>query len=63
VFVHSDLPCVGGAGEPPGAWLAGALEGLYEAWMAAQPGAEPGLVARRVAGAAAEEVVVRYARG
>lgn len=61
VFTHTGLPRLGGLGEPPGLWLAAALEGLYEAWMAAQPGADAGVGARRLAGAA-DEVVIRYAR-
>ncbi len=61
VFTHAGLPRTGGLGEPPGAWLGAALEGLYEAWMATQPGAEAGMAARRTPGGTGE-VVVRYAR-
>ena len=63
VFTHAGLPRAGGGGEPPGQWLAAALEGLYEGWMAAQPGSEAGMGARRIAGGTGEEVVIRYARG
>jgi hypothetical protein len=63
LFTHAGLPLVGGQGDPPGLWLAAALEGLYEGWMAAQPGAEAGMEARRVAGSADQTVVIRYARG
>jgi hypothetical protein len=63
VFTHSGLPRLGGLGEPPGLWLAAALEGLYEAWMAAQPGADAGVAARRLSGGSADEVLIRYARG
>lgn len=63
VFTHTGVPRVGGLGEPPGLWLAAALEGLYEAWMEAQPGADAGVGARRLAGGSADEVLIRYARG
>ena len=62
VFTHAGLPRTGGQGEPPGLWLAAALEGLYEAWMSAQPGADSGVAARRLAGGGGDEVVIRFAR-
>jgi hypothetical protein len=48
-ILHSGLPRVGGAGKPPGQWLSAALEGLYETWIAQEPGSGPRLFARRVA--------------
>jgi hypothetical protein len=60
VLRHAGLPRVGGAGEPAGTWLAGALVGLYEGWMAQQPGTDGSLVARRIASAQPEEIVIRY---
>lgn len=47
VITHSGLPRIGGAGDPPGTWLAAVLEGLYEAWLNALPGADRGLAIRR----------------
>ncbi|WP_162530351.1 cellulose biosynthesis protein BcsD [Rhodovastum atsumiense] len=63
IFTHAGLPGVGGAGEPPGMWLAAALEGLYETWMGSQPGADPAMKARRVTGGTADGLVIRYTRG
>lgn len=62
-ITHHGLPRVGTAGDPPGTWLVALLEGLYETWMAQQPGAEPGLNARQTGEPAPEEVRLRYARG
>ena len=62
VLKHEGLPRVGGAGDPPGMWLAGALVGLYEGWMAQQAGADASLVTRRIASAQPEEIVIRYGR-
>jgi hypothetical protein len=62
VLTHEGLPRVGGAGDPPGAWLASVLVGLYEGWMAQQPGSDASLVARRVASARPDEIVIRYGK-
>lgn len=62
-ITHHGLPRVGTAGDPPGTWLAALLEGLYETWLAQQPGAEPGLHARQTGEPAPEQVRLRYARG
>jgi hypothetical protein len=43
---HTDLPQIGSAADPPGTWLAPALEGLYQGWMSQQPGADASLQAR-----------------
>ncbi len=63
VLTHTGLPRVGGAGDPPGTWLAEVLVGLYEGWMAQQPGADGAFVARRMASAAPDEIVIRYGKG
>ena len=60
---HTGLPRIGSVGTPPGAWLAALLEGLYETWFAQQPGAEPGLTAKRTPGGTAERITLRYGRG
>ncbi len=62
VLTHEGLPRIGGAGEPAGMWLAATLVGLYEGWMAQQPGADASLVARRVASAQPDEIVIRYGK-
>jgi hypothetical protein len=46
VLDHTGLPRVGSAGEPAGTWLSPVLEGLYQAWMGQQPGADETLRAR-----------------
>lgn len=63
VLTHRDLPRVGGRGEPPGTWLAGVLEGLYEGWLSKQPGSDATLVARRVPMTDAGVVIIRYGKG
>ena len=63
VLRHEGLPRVGGAGEPPGTWLAGVLVGLYEGWMAQQSGADAAFVARRVPSPQPDEIVIRYGKG
>jgi hypothetical protein len=61
VLNHSDLPCIGSAGEPPGAWLAPVLEGLYQGWMGQQPGADPAFNAH-VKDYESDAIVIRYGR-
>jgi Cellulose synthase subunit D len=46
VLIHNGLPQIGSAGVPTGTWLAPVLEGLYQAWMGQQPGADESLHAR-----------------
>jgi Cellulose synthase subunit D len=61
IMTHIGLPQLGSTGEPPGTWLAPVLEGLYQGWMAQQPGADGSLVARlgvRESG----RIVIRYSR-
>jgi hypothetical protein len=60
---HHGLPQVGSLGSPAGTWLAALLEGLYEGWLAQQPGSLPSLVARRVPANSGDLVMLRFARG
>lgn len=62
LITHTGLPRIGSAGDPPGTWLAGVLEGLYEAWMGQQPGSDAGFVARRQPNQEANFVVLSYGR-
>lgn len=62
VITHTGLPRVGSAGDPPGTWLSALLEGLYEHWLAAQPGADPALVANRFGKPDADVITLRYGR-
>jgi hypothetical protein len=62
-ILHAGLPRLGGAGAPPGLWLSAVLEGLYETWIAQQPGSDPRLVARRYAAPAPGTVALDYGRG
>lgn len=39
-FLHAAAPCVPTAEDPAGAWIGPVLEGLYAAWLGAQPGGE-----------------------
>lgn len=61
VITHTGLPGIGGAGDPPGTWLVAVLEGLYEGWLNALPGAERGLSIRRFR-ATAGQTVLKYGR-
>ncbi len=63
VISHSDLPRVGSKGEPAGLWLAAVLEGLYETWMAQQPGADASLTARRQPSENIDVIKLHYKRG
>ena len=60
---HAGLPGVGGAGDPPGTWLSAVLEGVYEVWLAALPGADPSLSVRKIRATAGGGVSLRYGRG
>jgi hypothetical protein len=60
-IIHTGLPRVGSAGEPPGAWLAPVLEGLYQGWMGQQPGADISFRAR-IGQYEGESIVIRYGR-
>ncbi|MBV9654405.1 MAG: hypothetical protein JOZ42_07545 [Acetobacteraceae bacterium] len=61
-ILHSGLPRVGGAGNPPGQWLAPVLEGLYETWIAQQPDSDPRLMARRHPSPVPGTVALYYGR-
>ncbi len=63
MIAHAGLPRLGSAGEPAGYWLAAALEGLYEGWMAQQPGGDPTFTARRQAEITSGELLLRFERG
>jgi hypothetical protein len=62
IIRHHGLPQVGSLGTPAGTWLAALLEGLYEGWLAQQPGSQASLVARRVPANSGEFVTLRFAR-
>jgi hypothetical protein len=59
-LTHQGLPRIGGRGSPPGAWLASVLVGLYEGWLADQPGADPSFRAQRLGAEETGEIVIRY---
>ena len=61
-IVHTGLPRVGGAGNPPGQWLSAVLEGLYESWIAQEPNSDPGLFARRIALPNPSMITLRYGK-
>jgi hypothetical protein len=61
VLTHCAAPSVATGAESGGAWIAAVLEGLYGAWLGAQPGADPGLAPRRVSVTPAA-VTLRYGR-
>lgn len=61
VLRHAAAPLVSLPADPAGAWVVPVLEGLYQAWLDAQPGAVEGVPVRQ----AAHEgglVVLRYAQ-
>lgn len=62
LLTHQGFPRVGGLGDPPGSWLAGVLTGLYEGWLAQQPGADAFLAARRMTSSSPEAVIIRYGK-
>ncbi len=59
-LLHTGLPRIGSMGTPPGHWLAGLLPGLYDGWLAQQPGAQPALYTHRVGATAGPAVTLRY---
>ena len=61
-IVHSGLPRIGSLGTPPGQWLSPLLEGMYDGWLAQQPGHSPVLSARRQNGGRLDLVVMNYGR-
>ena len=62
LIAHAGLPRLGAAGDPPGTWFGAVLEGLYEAWMADQPGGDPALVARRHGAEGPDVLTLRLSR-
>jgi hypothetical protein len=62
LITHHGLPRIGVAGDPPGTWLSALLEGLYETWLNALPGAQAGDLMVRRTEVAAESVMLRYGR-
>jgi hypothetical protein len=61
LLTHRGLPGIGSAGEPCGTWLSPVLEGLYESWMAQQPGAESAFLVR-IKQHEAGSIIMRYGR-
>jgi hypothetical protein len=61
-LTHEDLPRIGGRGDPPGTWLGGVVEGLYEGWLAQQPGADATFAAHRVPAVEDGTVLIRYGK-
>ncbi len=61
VLTHAAPPTIATASDPSGGWIAAVLEGLFGAWVSAQPGAEPSLAPRRIAASPAQ-ITLRYGR-
>jgi hypothetical protein len=59
---HTGLPRIGSLGTPAGQWLSALLEGLYDAWLAQQPGSKSSLTARRLDRGSGNVVVMSYSR-
>ena len=61
-MTHLGLPRIGSLGAPPGSWLSALLEGLYDGWLAQQPGHFSTLSTRRHADLGGQAVVMNYGR-
>ena len=61
-MTHLHLPRIGSLGAPPGSWLSALLEGLYDGWLAQQPGHASALSTRRLTDLAGQAVVMNYGR-
>ena len=61
-IVHGGLPRIGSLGSPAGQWLSAVLEGLYDGWLAQQPGSKAALSCRRMAQNSGDTVVMSYAK-
>jgi len=61
LVTHCAAPAVATGADPSGGWVGAVLEGLYGAWFAGQPGAEPSLVPRRTGGGTGA-IRLRYGR-
>ena len=62
VIAHAFPPRIGAAGDPPGTWFAAMLAGLYETWVADQPGGDPSLTAERQGDDGPEMITLRLRR-
>lgn len=62
LLVHQAAPTAATVTDPGGAWFSSVLEGLYERWLGAQPGAEPSLKCRADPAEEAGVVLLRYSR-
>ncbi len=62
MLAHNGLPRIGSLGNPTGQWLSALLEGLYDSWLAQQPGSQASLSAHRTEPAAGSTVMLRYSR-
>jgi len=58
---HMAAPIISRPGDPNGRWVARVLEGLYQSWLDAQPGAVAGVPVRRTEDAAGT-VVLQYVK-
>ncbi len=61
-MTHMGLPRIGALGAPPGLWLSALLEGLYDGWLAQQPGHVGVLSTRRQDAGPERAVVMSYGR-
>ncbi len=61
-MIHTGLPRIGSLGTPSGQWLSALLEGLYDSWLASQPGSKTVLSTRRLGRSAGDAVVMGYAK-
>ncbi len=61
-LTHTGLPRIGSLGTPAGTWLSPLLEGLYDGWLAQQPGSKPALASQRVPAESGSAIVLHYER-
>lgn len=61
VLRHMAAPLISRPNDPSGAWVARVLEGLYQTWLDAQPGAVAGVPVRGT-DQAAGAVILQYAK-
>lgn len=61
-LLHTGLPRLGSIGTPSGMWLSAMLEGLYDGWLAQQPGAKASLSATRLESNSPADVLMSYHR-
>ncbi|HEX2940106.1 MAG TPA: cellulose biosynthesis protein BcsD [Rhodopila sp.] len=60
VISHTGMPVIGSNGEPAGAWLVAALEGLYGAWLMNHPDCGDGFSIRRQSVEAGGDIVLNF---